>query len=88
MIIKRDYKITPITMSFGETFKVEMWNDFGMKKTVYERNVIDASRVIMDWWENSDEEFEKRKSLRLAILEMIEIDRSSGITKNNRDNLD
>jgi hypothetical protein len=88
MIIKRDYKITPITMSFGETFKVEMWNDFGMKKTVHERNVIDASRVIMDWWENSDEEFEKRKSLKLAILEMIEIDRSSGITKNNRDNLD
>tara|TARA_R100001244_G_scaffold109044_1_gene80719 strand:- start:186 stop:449 length:264 start_codon:yes stop_codon:yes gene_type:complete len=87
-MIERDYRITPITMSFGDTFKVEVWNDFGMKKTVYERNVIDASRVIMDWWENSDEEFEKRKSLRLAILEMIEIDRSSGITKNNRDNLD
>ena len=87
-MIERDYRITPITMSFGETFLVEMWNDYGMKRTVYERNIMDASKVILDWWEKSDEEFENRKSHNKAILEMIEIDRLSGITSKNRDGLD
>jgi hypothetical protein len=56
MLTKRDYKLTP--SKYG--FKVEAWNDFGMKRTVYEKDVYDASRVIMDWWEKSEEEFDKR----------------------------
>ena len=46
---KRNYKITP--SKYG--FKVEMWNDFGMKRTIYENNVMDASEMIMNWWESS-----------------------------------
>ena len=42
--MKRNYKITPSTYGF----KVEIWNDFGMKRTVYERNVMDSSKVVMD----------------------------------------
>jgi len=75
-------------MSFGETFKVEVWNDFGMKRQVHERNVMDASRFILDWWERSEEEFNNRNTHNKAILEMIEIDRKSGITSKNRDGLD
>ena len=52
-------RITPETKSFGTTFKVEIWNDFGMKRTVYENNVMDASEVVMNWWESSEEEFDK-----------------------------
>ena len=30
-----------------------------MKRTVYENNVMDASEVVIDWWENSEKEFDK-----------------------------
>jgi len=55
MLTKRNYKLTPSTYGF----KVEVWNDFGMKRTVYENNVMDASEVVTDWWNSSEEEFDK-----------------------------
>tara|TARA_R100000750_G_C2295448_1_gene76644 strand:+ start:394 stop:651 length:258 start_codon:yes stop_codon:yes gene_type:complete len=70
MITKRNYKLTPEDRSFGTTWKVEMWNDFGMKRTVYERNIMDASEVVMDWWESSEEEFDKMNSLSNCLSEM------------------
>jgi len=59
MITKRNYKLTPKEKSFGTNWKVEVWNDFGMKRTVYENNVMDASEVVLNWWENSEKEFDK-----------------------------
>ena len=50
MLTKRNYKLTP--SKYG--WKVEAWNDFGMKRTVYEKNIIDASEVVMNWWEKSE----------------------------------
>ena len=76
--MKRNYKITPENRSYGTIFKVESWNDFGMKRTVYERNVMDASEVIMDWWESSEKEFNKMNSLNKAIAQCVEIDRKAG----------
>ena len=76
--MKRNYKITPENRSYGTIFKVESWNDFGMKRTVYERNVMDASRIIMDWWENSQKEYDKMTSLDKAIAQCVEIDRKAG----------
>ena len=70
-MIERDYKITPTTMSFGEIFKVEMINDYGMKRTVYEPNVMRASKVILDWWENSDKEYSKMKSEQIVLNNMV-----------------
>jgi len=70
-MIERDYKITPITMSFGETFKVEMWNDYGMKRTIYEEDVIQASDMIMNWWKDSDVEYKKMKSLSVVLNNMV-----------------
>ena len=66
-MIERNYKITPVTMSFGDTFKVEMWNDYGMKRTIYEEDIIQACDMVMDWWETSDEEYGKMKSLQVVL---------------------
>ena len=70
-MIERDYKITPTTMSFGEIFKVEMINDYGMKRTVYEPNVMRASKVILDWWETSDVEYGKMKSEQIVLNNIV-----------------
>ena len=84
MLTKRNYKLTPDTYGF----KVEVWNDFGMKRTVYEKNIMDASEVVIDWWENSEKEFDKMNKLNNAIHEAHQIDRKSGILTGNRDGLD
>ena len=71
MLSKRNYKLTPS----GDMWKVEAWNDYGMKRTVYENNVINAREVIMNWWESSEKEFNKQNLLNKAIKECHEIDR-------------
>ena len=66
-IMKRNYKLTPSTYGF----KVEIWNDFGMKRTVYEKNVMDSSKVIMDWWENSNQEYDKMKCEQKVLNNLV-----------------
>jgi len=68
---KRNYKITPKEMSFGTTFKVEVWNRYGMKREVYERNIMDASKVIYDYWENEDKEYDKMKVQQKCINKLV-----------------
>ena len=70
-MIERDYKITPTTFSFGEMYKVEMWNDYGMKRTIYEESIDQSSKMIMDWWETSDEEYEKMKIEQIVLNNMV-----------------
>ena len=55
--MSRNYKLTPSTYGF----KVEMWNKYGMKRTVYENNVMDASEVIYNYWESENKEYDKMK---------------------------
>ena len=88
MITKRNYKLTPEERDWGLTWKVEAWNDFGMKRTVYEKDMDSACKVIMDWWERSEEEFDKMNSLSHAIHQCHEIDKEKGILTGNRDGLD
>ena len=71
MKYKRNYKITPEQFSFGTSFKVEMWNDFGMKRTIYERNVMDASEQVMDWWESSEKEYSKMKCEQIVLNNLV-----------------
>jgi len=66
-IMKRNYKLTPSTYGF----KVEMWNDFGMKRIVYEKNVMDSSKVVMDWWENSNQEYDKMKCEQKVLNNLV-----------------
>ena len=68
---KRNYKITPEEMSFGTTFKVEVWNKYGMKREVYKRNVMDASEAIYDYWENEDKEYDKMKVQQKCINKLV-----------------
>ena len=88
MTTKRNYKLTPEERDWGIIWKVEVWNDFGMKRIVYEKTMDSASKVIMDWWERSKEEFDKMNTLNRAIHECHQIDRKSGILTGNRDGLD
>ena len=75
---KRNYKITPLikhTKSLdGDWFKVQAWNEYGHYTCVYERNVLDASRYIMDWWDKAGELKESNDLLAKAILNCKEID--------------
>ena len=68
---KRKYNITEEMKSFGTSFKVEMWNDFGMKRTIYERNVMDASEQVMDWWESSEKEYSKMKCEQIVLNNLV-----------------
>ena len=67
---KKEYKITPD----GEWFKVEVYDENGFNTTVYEKNVIQASLYILEWWENADERKETNDKLAKAILQCKEID--------------
>ena len=71
MLSKRNYKLTPETREWGVIWKVEAWNDYGMKRTVYEDNVMSASEVIMDWWESSEKEFNKMNIQQKCINNLV-----------------
>ena len=85
-MIERDYKITPTTFSFGEMYKVEMWNDYGMKRTIYEDNIDQASKMIMDWWYDSDKEHDKMKSLQVVLNNKVKKE-IKWVKKDNKDGL-
>ena len=70
MLSKRNYKLTPS----GDMWKVEAWNDYGMKRTVYEDNVMSASEIIMDWWESSEKEFNKMNIQQKCINNLVKKD--------------
>ena len=71
MLRQRNYKLTPQTKSWGEVWKVEVWNDFGMKRTVYEDNVMSASEVVMNWWESSEEEFDRMNCEQKVLNNLV-----------------
>ena len=48
---ERNYKITPN----GERFRVEVSDEYGYNTTVFEKNVIQASLYIIEWWNSADE---------------------------------
>ncbi len=85
---KRNYKITPTEFSFGTSFHVEVWDDYGNYCGVYEDNVLDASKFILKYWQESEENQRHKESLSRAILNCIELDKKSGILTGNRDGLD
>ena len=81
---KRNYILTPC--DYG--YKVEAWDDYCKYICVYEKTRENASDFVMDWWEKSEENKEKDDSWNKAMLNMIEIDKKSGILKGNKDGLD
>jgi len=85
---KRNYKITPTKFSFGTSFHVEVWDDYGNYCGVYEDNVLSASKFIYDYWSKSEENQKSKELLSKAIQNCIEIDKKSGILTGNKDGLD
>ena len=67
---KRKYTITPD----GEWFKVKVSDEYGFNTTVYERSSLDASKYVIDWWENAEERKTTNDLMNKAILECKEID--------------
>ena len=70
----RKYNITPD----GDFFKVEVSDEHGYNTTVFEKNVIQASLFIIEWWENGKERKNTNDLMSKAILNCKEID-----SKNN-----
>jgi len=85
---KRNYKITPKEFSFGTSFHVEVWDDYGKYVGVYENNIMSASRFILNWWEKSEENKKSDELMCKTIQNCIELDKKGGLLKGNRDNLD
>tara|TARA_R100001082_G_C4249748_1_gene110940 strand:+ start:14 stop:262 length:249 start_codon:yes stop_codon:yes gene_type:complete len=81
----RKYNITKDNNNF---FKVEVSDEYGFTTTVYERNVLDASKFVYDWWENTEKRKKSNDLMSKAILNCIELDKKNGILTENRDNLD
>tara|TARA_A100001201_G_scaffold109757_1_gene93807 strand:- start:536 stop:799 length:264 start_codon:yes stop_codon:yes gene_type:complete len=85
---KKDYKITPTEFSFGTSFKVEVWDDYGNYVEVYERTITESWKFIYDYWSKSEENEKKKQLMNRAIQSCIKLDEESGRLRNNRDNLD
>ena len=58
---KRKYNITEEVKSFGTNYKVEMWDEYGCKRTIYERTVELATERIYDFWEETEERNKRNK---------------------------
>ena len=67
---KRNYKIAPD----GEFFRVEVSDEYGYNTTVFEKNVIQASLFVLNWWETADERKHTNDLMAKAILNCKEID--------------
>jgi len=81
---KRNYELTPC--DYG--FKVEAWDRYGKYVCVYEKNVGDASKFIVDYWDKADERKKADDAMHKAIQAMIKLDKEAGIVSGNRDGLD
>ena len=81
----REYKITKDSDYF---FKVEVTDEYGCSTTVYEKNVLDASKFIYNYWKNAEQRKQANDLMHKAILNCIELDKKGGLLTGNRDNLD
>ena len=85
---KRNYKITPKEFSFGTSYQVEVWDDYGKYVEVYENSMISASMFVLNWWEKSEENKMYDDLMCKTIQKLIKLDEKRGLLTSNRDNLD
>jgi hypothetical protein len=84
MVNMKKYNIT----IEGDFFKVEVSDKYGCETTVYEKNILDASKFVYDWWEDTENRKKSNDLMNKAILNCIKLDKKSGILTENRDGLD
>ena len=85
---KRNYKITPKEFSFGTSYQVEVWDDYGKYVEVYENSMISASMFVLNWWEKSEENKMYDDLMCKTIQKLIKLDEKGRLLTSNRDNLD
>ena len=72
----------------GESYSVEMRDQYCNYSCVYEPNVKQAMQYALYWFEKADERKQANQIRGKAIKEMIELDRKAGITTSMSDGLD
>ena len=85
MFSKRNYKIEKLHPS-NTHYSVRVTDSFGQEHGSFFETVRECGKYIIDIWENEVEKPED--SLSKAITNCIEIDKRSGILKENSDGLD
>jgi len=70
-LYKRDFKVTEEEKSFGITYKVEMWDEYGCKRTIYERTKELVTERVYDWWEETEERNEKNKIEQKVLNNLV-----------------
>ena len=72
----------------GESYSVEMRDQYCNYSCVYEPSVKQAMQYALYWFEKADERKQANQIRGKAIKEMIELDRKAGITTSMSDGLD
>ena len=70
-LYKRDFKVTEEEKSFGTTYKVEMWDEYGCKRTIYERAKELVTERVYDFWEESKERNERKKVEQIVLNNLV-----------------
>ena len=67
-LIKRNYKFTP--SKYG--FKVEAWDDYGCKRTVYETDLLEACDRVQEYWNSQESRKESMKIHQQVMCKLYE----------------
>tara|TARA_R100000008_G_scaffold72378_1_gene50547 strand:+ start:313 stop:576 length:264 start_codon:yes stop_codon:yes gene_type:complete len=87
-MIKRNYKITPEKREYGTILKVEMWDKYNNKRTIFVNDLMNASKEISNYWKTEDKRNHTNELLGLTIKNLNEWDKKNGILTKNYDGLD
>ena len=71
MKYKRKYNITEEEKSFGTNYKVEMWDEYGNKRTIYEGTTELATERLYDFWEETEERNERNKVEQKVLNNLV-----------------
>ena len=74
-LYKRDFKVTEEEKSFGTAYKIEMWDEYGNKRTIYEGTKELATERVYDWWEETKERNERNKVHSECMVKMFNKDK-------------
>jgi|TARA_R100001443_G_scaffold26011_1_gene39142 hypothetical protein len=77
-----------ITKSHNDFYKVKATDEYGFTTIVYERTKDSASEYLLNWFDKTEDRKKSKELMNKAILNCIELDKTSGILTGNRDNLD
>ena len=72
---KRKYNITEEVKSFGTAYKIEMWDEYGNKRNIYEGTTELATERLYDFWEETEERNERNKVHNECMVKLFNKDK-------------